>query len=233
MKIEYKNINDINPYENNPRNNENAVEDVARSIKEYGFKVPIVIDKDGVIVTGHTRVKAAQKLGMSEVPCIVADDLTPEQIKEFRLVDNKVNELAAWDFEKLEDELKGLSNSMKMEDFGFDLSFDDFDLDAFFKPAPAPGTPTVEPPSRVEPVEDISVETPIEALETDESYSYIDDLMTEDFAKEPNLSDHDEFEMSFSFPIEHRGLLREYVKEVGKNTVVDMILNEAQKWQAS
>lgn len=101
------NINDLIPYENNPRINDNAVDAVANSIKEFGFKVPIVVDKNNVIVAGHTRLKAAQKLGLEEVPVIVADDLTEEQIKAFRLADNKVSELADWDFSKLEEELNG------------------------------------------------------------------------------------------------------------------------------
>lgn len=112
------------------------MEAVAASIKEFGFKVPIVIDKNNIIVAGHTRLKAAQKLGLSEVPVIVADDLTPEQIKAFRLADNKVGEIAEWDFEKLEEELKGLN--INMSQFGFDITEavggedviqDDFDVD--------------------------------------------------------------------------------------------------------
>jgi len=89
MQIVNKNINELKEYINNPRNNDNAVDYVANSIKEFGFKVPIVIDKNNVIVAGHTRYKASKKLGITEVPCIVADDLTDEQIKAFRLVDNK------------------------------------------------------------------------------------------------------------------------------------------------
>lgn len=113
------NINDLIPYENNPRINDNAVDAVANSIKEFGFKVPIVVDKNNVIVAGHTRLKAAQKLGLEEVPVIVADDLTEEQIKAFRLADNKVSELADWDFAKLEEELKNIA--MDMSQFNFDL----------------------------------------------------------------------------------------------------------------
>ena len=118
MKIIEKNIDSLTPYHNNPRHNENAVAAVAESIREFGFKVPIVIDSGGVVVTGHTRLKAAESLGMKKVPCIIADDLTPEQIKAFRVADNKVSELAEWDFEKLEQELAGLS--FDMERFGFD-----------------------------------------------------------------------------------------------------------------
>lgn len=118
MKIIEKNIDSLTPYHNNPRNNENAVEPVAASIREFGFKIPIIIDSDGVIVAGHTRLKAAQRLGMKKVPCIVADDLTPEQVKAFRVADNKVSEFSEWDFEKLEEELDGLS--LDMEAFGFD-----------------------------------------------------------------------------------------------------------------
>lgn len=113
------NISRIIPYENNPRINDNAVDAVAASIKEFGFKVPIIIDKDNVIVAGHTRLKAAQKLGLEEVPVIVADDLSEEQVKAFRLADNKVSELADWDFQKLEEELAGID--IDMSQFNFDM----------------------------------------------------------------------------------------------------------------
>lgn len=118
MRIIEKNIDSLTPYENNPRHNENAVEPVAASIREFGFKVPLVIDKSGVIVTGHTRLKAAKALGLKKVPCIIADDLTPEQINAFRVADNKVSEFAEWDFEKLDAELAALS--LDMSEFGFD-----------------------------------------------------------------------------------------------------------------
>ena len=128
MKIVNVKLENLIPYENNPRNNDNAVEPVAKSIKEFGFKVPIVIDKNNVIVTGHTRYKASQLLGLEEVPCIVADDLTDEQIKAFRLADNKVGELATWNFDKLNLELEGLE--INMSDFGFEnFSIDDVEAD--------------------------------------------------------------------------------------------------------
>lgn len=113
-------LKDLKPYENNPRNNDEAVKYVAKSIEEFGFKVPMVIDKDNVIVAGHTRYKAAKKLGIEEVPCIIADDLTEEQIKAFRLVDNKVAERATWNDDLLEIELNDILN-INMQDFGFDL----------------------------------------------------------------------------------------------------------------
>ena len=125
MQIEEVNINELTPYSNNPRNNDAAVDAVAASIKEFGFKVPIIIDKNNVIVAGHTRLKAAQKIGLEKVPCIKADDLTPEQLKAFRLADNKVGELATWDFAKLEEELTeldALDLDFEMSDFGFDVS---------------------------------------------------------------------------------------------------------------
>lgn len=118
MNIIEKPINEVIPYEKNPRINDNAVPAVMRSIEEFGFKVPIVIDKNGTIVTGHTRLKAAKKLGMKTVPCIVADDLTPEQIKAFRLADNKVAEAAEWDMELLNEELDGIID-IDMSDFNF------------------------------------------------------------------------------------------------------------------
>ena len=112
MNIVYKKINEIRPYENNPRNNEDAIKYVAKSIEEYGFKVPIVIDKDGIIVTGHTRYEASKQLGLKEVPCIIADDLDEEQVKAFRLVDNKVAEQSRWDYKKLMEELKIVDEEM-------------------------------------------------------------------------------------------------------------------------
>lgn len=119
-KIVYLNPNDLKPYEKNPRHNDDAVQAVAESIREFGFKVPIVIDSDNVIVAGHTRWKASSILGLSEVPCIVADDLTPEQVKAFRLADNKVAELSDWDYELLDGELDGLED-WDMSKFGFSV----------------------------------------------------------------------------------------------------------------
>lgn len=133
MKIIEKKIEELREYENNPRHNEGAVDAVAESIKEFGFKVPIVIDSDGVIIAGHTRRKAALKLGLEKVPCIVADDLTPEQIKAFRLADNKTGELAGWDFEKLEAELADLAE-IDMTAFGFVIN-EEVDIDEFFEDA--------------------------------------------------------------------------------------------------
>lgn len=125
MNIVEKTLKEIHPYENNPRKNDNAVDAVAASIREFGFKIPIVIDSDGVIVAGHTRYKAATKLGLKKVPCIIADDLTEDQVKAFRLADNKVGEIAEWDFDALADELGDIQ--MNMEQFGFeiDMSLDD------------------------------------------------------------------------------------------------------------
>lgn len=111
-------ISDLKPYENNPRKNDEAVPYVMNSIRNFGFKVPVIIDKDNVVVAGHTRIKAAKKLGMKSVPCIIADDLTEEQIRAFRLADNKTAEFAEWDEEKLSEELKQILD-LDMEDFGF------------------------------------------------------------------------------------------------------------------
>ena len=119
MQIHDISISLLREYDNNPRNNDGAVDAVAASIREFGFKVPIVIDADNVIIAGHTRVKAARKLGLKSVPCIIADDLTPEQIRAFRLADNKTAELAVWDFDKLNEELAAID--MDMSVFGFDM----------------------------------------------------------------------------------------------------------------
>lgn len=118
LKIIYKTLNALKPYDENPRHNEQAVDAVANSIENFGFKVPIVIDKDDVIVCGHTRYLASQQLGLNEVPCVIADDLTDEQIKAYRLVDNKVAELSEWDFSLLDKELAELGD-FDMEQFGF------------------------------------------------------------------------------------------------------------------
>ena len=123
MNIVYKGLDEIRPYPNNPRNNDDAVDAVAESIREFGFKVPIIIDKDGTIIAGHTRYKASMRLGLTEVPCIIADDLTEDQVKAFRLADNKVAERATWDFDLLAIELGEIS--LDMSQFGFDIQVED------------------------------------------------------------------------------------------------------------
>lgn len=145
MNIVEKHITDIHPYEKNPRKNDDAVKYVAASIKQFGWKVPIVIDKDGVIVAGHTRYKAALELNIKEVPCVIADDLTPEQIKAYRLADNKVAEKAFWDFDLLDEELDGIFD-LDMSDFGFEhfesnQEFNEEALDELFADAPAKEKP--------------------------------------------------------------------------------------------
>lgn len=120
-KLQVKNfkIEDVHPYENNPRFNKDAVSKVASSIKKFGFKNPILLDKNNVIIAGHTRLEAAKKLGLEEVPCIVASDLTEKQAKALRLADNKVAEFSTWDYLKLDEELKALGDSFDFQDFGF------------------------------------------------------------------------------------------------------------------
>ena len=125
MKVKDMEISKLKPYANNPRKNEAAIVPVAESIKAFGFKVPIVIDKAGVIVAGHTRLEAAKRLGLDKVPCVVADDLTPEQVKAFRLADNKVSEFAVWDAEKLAEELADIS-TFDMKEFGFNAGGKEF-----------------------------------------------------------------------------------------------------------
>ena len=141
MKIIDLPISEIIPYENNPRSNDGAVDAVAASIREFGFKVPVIVDKNNILVAGHTRLKAAKKLGFSKVPAIRADDLTEEQIKAFRIADNKTAELAEWDFSKLEAELSEIE--MDMEQFGFlpeeaALTTEDVDEDEAPEPPEVP-----------------------------------------------------------------------------------------------
>ena len=143
MQILLKKIDEFIPYENNPRNNDEAVKYVAESIKQFGFKVPIIIDKDNVIVAGHTRLKAAKQLGLEEVPCIIADDLTEEQVKAFRLADNKVQEFSSFDYIQLEDELNSLLDEEQIEQikkFDFDITeeidWDEIsDIDEYVEPS--------------------------------------------------------------------------------------------------
>lgn len=176
-----KNINDIKPYEKNPRNNDNAVQYVANSIKEFGFKVPIVIDKGGVIVAGHTRYKAAQQLGMTEVPCVVADDLTEEQVKAYRLADNKAAEASEWDFGLLNDELDKILN-IDMSDFGF--------------------------------------------LKMDNDKDMIDDLLENSFTDIGREAQ--EFDVTFTFPIEAKENVDYYIGKNGKEKIVEDIINKAE-----
>ena len=122
MQIEELSLSAIKPYEKNPRKNDEAVAGVAESIKKFGFQQPIVIDAKGVIVVGHTRYKAAKKLGLKTVPCVRASELTKEQVKAYRILDNKLNEVATWDFEALADELKSFSFDFS----GFEVNFPKF-----------------------------------------------------------------------------------------------------------
>lgn len=124
ISIVMQRIDDLTPYENNPRNNDMAVDAVAASIQQFGFKNPVIIDRDGVIVAGHTRYKAAKKLGITEIPCVRADDLSDEQIKAFRIADNKTAELAEWNEDLLGKEMQGIIN-IDMSQFGFDIGEDE------------------------------------------------------------------------------------------------------------
>lgn len=116
-------VKDVKPYEKNARKNDDAVQYVAESIRQFGFRQPIIVDKDNVIICGHTRWKSAKKLGLQKVPCIVAADLTEEQVKAYRLADNKVAEKAEWDFELLDEEIESLPE-FDFEDFGFEFDLD-------------------------------------------------------------------------------------------------------------
>jgi ParB-like chromosome segregation protein Spo0J len=132
MEIIKMPISALKEYENNPRLNDEAVEYVARSIEEFGFKNPIIVDSENVIIAGHTRLKAAKFLELEEVPVIVADDLTEDQVRAFRLADNKVAELAKWDYTLLAEELDVID--IDMGEFGF-IELSDIDLEDFFEDA--------------------------------------------------------------------------------------------------
>ena len=136
MKIESWKTSDVKPYANNPRINDNAVDAVATSLREFGFRQPIVVDTDGVIVCGHTRWKAAQKLGLEKVPVHVAKELTAEQIKAYRIADNQTASLSSWDTALLPVEL------LALQEMDFDLGLIGFtpdDLAGFLQPTPGEG----------------------------------------------------------------------------------------------
>lgn len=144
MEFVEKELTWLKPYANNPRDNANAVEPVANSIKEFGFKVPIVATSDGEIINGHTRFKASKLLGLEKVPVIIADDLTDEQIKAFRLADNKTGELAEWNEELLAKELEKLD--FNLEQFGFEKLVEEFGEEEKEDPYTSKiTTPTYEP----------------------------------------------------------------------------------------
>lgn len=124
-QIVYKKVKDLKLNEKNPRKNDEAVDGVAKSIEKYGFKNPLIIDSNNVVWCGNTRLKASKKLGLKEVPCIVANDLTEEQIREYALLDNKLNEIAEWDYELLSEELSVLG----LDEFELDWGILDTDID--------------------------------------------------------------------------------------------------------
>jgi len=121
MKIVHLKLTQIKPYKRNPRLNDGAVDGVAESIRQFGFRVPIIVDRKRVIICGHTRYKAAQKLGLKTVPVHIAEDLTPAQVRAYRLADNKLGEKAQWDTQLLPVELEAVQND------GFDLELIGFD----------------------------------------------------------------------------------------------------------
>lgn len=124
MNIVERAVAHLIPYARNPRKNDASVDSVAASIKEFGFKQPIVVDAQGVVVVGHTRLKAAQKLGLETVPVVVAEDLTPEQIKAYRILDNKVGEKSEWDAELLQLELSEIQLDLKVFEVDFPFTPD-------------------------------------------------------------------------------------------------------------
>lgn len=125
MKTTLINITEIKPYWRNPRRNEEAIEAVKQSIRDYGFNSPLVVDGDYIIIAGHTRYKALQELGITKVPCVIKTDLDPQKVKEYRIADNKTSELATWDLEKLIPELREIEAITSLEIYFPAVSLDD------------------------------------------------------------------------------------------------------------
>lgn len=157
LRIDYIPIDKIKPYEKNPRLNADAVPYIVSSIKEFDFQNPLLLDKNLVVICGHTRLLAAKELGMTELPCIIAKDMSPEKAKAFRLAENSLNALSGWDFDLLQDELGELKEfGFDMEDFGF------IDYDAIDDMPVAPDDArTQEREAQVEYVEDAGQGIPI------------------------------------------------------------------------
>lgn len=157
LRIDYVPIDKIKPYEKNPRLNADAVPYIVSSIKEFDFQNPLLLDKNLVVICGHTRLLAAKELGMTELPCIIAKDMSPEKAKAFRLAENSLNALSGWDFDLLQDELGELKEfGFDMEDFGF------IDYDAIDDMPVAPDDArTQEREAQVEYVEDAGQGIPI------------------------------------------------------------------------
>lgn len=125
MEIRYRKVSELKMYDKNPRNNEPAVDKVIASVQAFGWLVPIIIDDQDVIVAGHTRLMAARKMGLDEVPTVLADGLTDDEIRMFRIADNKVAEIAVWDLPLLDARFKEIGDTINMEDFGFTLGIGD------------------------------------------------------------------------------------------------------------
>lgn len=121
MEVRDIKLTEIKAYESNPRDNRQAVDMLCTSIKKFGFLVPVVLDKNNVIVCGHTRLMAAQKMKLKTIPCVYADDLSEEAIREYRLVDNKVHEFSSWDWDKLQEELTKFEYINVVNDFDFEI----------------------------------------------------------------------------------------------------------------
>lgn len=133
-QIVYKKVSELKLNPKNPRKNDSAVDTVAKSIEEFGFKNPLIIDENNIVWCGNTRLKASRKLGLKEVPCIVASDLTEEQIRKLALIDNKSSEIAEWDFDLLGEELLNLDMSEFKLDWGI-VKEEDINIDEFFTEA--------------------------------------------------------------------------------------------------
>lgn len=133
--IVYLTLDEIKPYDNNPRNNTEAVKQVKKSLRDFGFQNPIIVDKDMVIICGHTRYEAAKELKLESVPVIIADELTDQQVKAFRLVDNKTAEYAEWDYDKLMEEIANITD-FDMGEYEFNLIEEEDDLEKIVEDTP-------------------------------------------------------------------------------------------------
>jgi hypothetical protein len=241
LKIIEKRITDLLDYENNPRNNNGAIKAVAESIENFGFKVPIIIDQNGVIIAGHTRKKAAELLGLKKVPCIVADDLTPEKVKAFRLAENKTSELAEWDYKALERELEELTAfDVDMSLYGFDERvFNEIMEDVEKDIQKYNSVPVTYEPTPPQPAEngaeriftEEAEETTAEVKET--QYDHIKDLIDEGFIKNELKGYKEEFDITFVFPSSKKELINEFIKSKGKAYIVNKIIELAERGEAA
>ena len=214
-QIEHISIDKVKPYEKNARFNDKAVDAVAKSIQEYGFKNPIIVDENYIIIAGHTRLKAAQKIKLATVPVIVASDLTPQQVKAFRLADNKTGELADWNFDQLAAEVQELLDS----DYDISLlGFNNAELDQIV-------SKTIEDMDEYFNLRNGGEDVTGGSNELANPFDY---LIKEGFTNKTD-GNKEYFTVSVTLESMYKQKVETFIKNGGKNKIVDFIISEVER----